>query len=54
MISNWIHALNKLINDEGLRVSMGMKLNAWVKENYKLDDSWQNWRDALFPQIPLD
>jgi glycosyltransferase involved in cell wall biosynthesis len=47
-IKEWVNALERLINDEELRVEMGSKLRLWVVENYSLDVWKKDWSTALF------
>jgi glycosyltransferase involved in cell wall biosynthesis len=47
-VSNWIEALNRLIDDESERLRLGKALHSWVVKNYTLSDWSSNWTQALF------
>jgi glycosyltransferase involved in cell wall biosynthesis len=44
---DWIETLNRLIDNEGLRVKMGEQLQGWVIDNYKLENFSNDWCNAL-------
>jgi glycosyltransferase involved in cell wall biosynthesis len=46
-VSDWLAALNKLIEDEFERLRLGQALNAWVVNNYTLSNWAPEWVDAL-------
>jgi len=45
--NDWIESLNRLIDNEGLRVKMGEQLQGWVIDNYKLENFSNEWCNAL-------
>jgi glycosyltransferase involved in cell wall biosynthesis len=50
-VSEWLVALNLLIDDELKREQLGRALKDWVVSQYTLDNWAQQWRSALFKSL---
>jgi len=48
-VSDWLAALNRLIDDEQERYRLGRDLHSWVVSNYTLENFSNKWQEALFP-----
>jgi hypothetical protein len=46
-VTDWLAALNKLIEDESERLQLGQALNTWVVNNYTLSNWSPEWVGAL-------
>jgi glycosyltransferase involved in cell wall biosynthesis len=46
-INDWTESLDRLIENEELRKIMGERLKGWVVNNYKLENSSEEWCNAL-------
>jgi glycosyltransferase involved in cell wall biosynthesis len=49
-VAEWLGALRRLIQDEGLRHRMGEQLHQWVQANFLLKDKAGDWMRALFEE----
>jgi glycosyltransferase involved in cell wall biosynthesis len=47
-VSEWLDALNMLIDDEPKRRQLGSKLKHWVVSQYTIENWAQDWQKALF------
>jgi GT2 family glycosyltransferase len=50
----WMAALERLIDDQDLRLEMGRKLHAWVRQHHSLDNWGGAWFSSLIPSAPQD
>jgi glycosyltransferase involved in cell wall biosynthesis len=50
-VSEWLVALNLLIDDELKREQLGRALKDWVVSQYTLDNWAQQWRSVLFKSL---
>jgi glycosyltransferase involved in cell wall biosynthesis len=51
-VTDWLVALNELIEDESERLRLGKALNTWVVNNYTLSNWAPEWVDALIEGKP--
>jgi glycosyltransferase involved in cell wall biosynthesis len=49
--AEWLSALRRLIQDEGLRHRMGEQLHTWVQANFLLKDKANDWMRAIFEEV---